>query len=90
MREAFGNTASLASLVFCFSISIKTGGFDHLKWHKIIHSIAIFTNILTALANFYFFILSFNDYFELKENIDYIQFYLDKKNPHSISDNDNE
>jgi hypothetical protein len=70
LREAFGNTASLASLIFWFSINHKTD-FYLLLIHSIIHYIAIFLNIASSLANFYLFVLSFNDYFEYKEKNDY-------------------
>ena len=72
MREAFGNTASLASLVYWISITMKIKTFSLLNIHKIIHNACIFLNITTNVGNLFLFVLSFNDYFEYKEHYDYM------------------
>jgi hypothetical protein len=63
-------TSSLALLCFNISIYLKSN-FEMTEMHLIINIFCIFMNIINIICNYILFGMSFSDYFEYKEKIDY-------------------
>ena len=58
--------------LMCFNISsYSKSSFELIHNHLIIIYVCFVMNVINVLCNYYLFGMSFNDYFEYKESLDY-------------------
>jgi len=72
-------TSSVALLCFNVTSYYKTD-FELIYVHDLIIIISIIMNIINILCNYSLFIMSFSDYFEFKERMDFDEMSHDRKN----------
>jgi hypothetical protein len=72
-------TSSMALLCFNLSIYFKLN-FEITEMHLIGNVFCIIFNIINVICNYILFGMSFSDYFEYKESIDFKEMNIEKKN----------
>lgn len=59
---------------------ISKSTFELTYYHNLVNYSCILMNIFNMLCNYVLFGMSFSDYFEFKEKVDYDELYIDRKN----------